>query len=151
MNPPRTLHAVSGSANEARCDLRQRDIVDDAILLMRAAGTLSALEFLKSHAVDTRIITRVLLDPSKRRAGANLSPACPRPAAAGSGSKPGQADRAYAQKFPRVNFACGLDAQARHACKPLIFEAIDAAFPIGKLLKAASMAASGVSSPRFST
>ena len=75
MNPPRTLHAVSGSANEARCDLRQRDIVDDAVLLMRAAGTLSALEFLKSHAVDTRIITRVLLDPSKRRGGAFLSPA----------------------------------------------------------------------------
>ncbi|GAB3385856.1 hypothetical protein [Massilia agri] len=75
MNPPRILHAVSDSANEARRDLRQRDIVDDALLLMRAAGTLSALEFLKSHAVDTRIITRVLLDPSKRRGGASLSPA----------------------------------------------------------------------------
>ncbi len=75
MNPPRTLHAVSGNANEARSDLRQRDIVDDAILLMRAAGTLSALEFLKSHAVDTGIITRVLLDPSKRRGGPSLSPA----------------------------------------------------------------------------
>ncbi len=75
MNPPRTLHAISGDAREARCDLRQRDIVDDAILLMRAAGTLSALEFLKSHAVDTRIITRVLLDPSKRRSGAALRPA----------------------------------------------------------------------------
>lgn len=75
MNPPRTLHAISDDAREARCDLRQRDIVDDAILLMRAAGTLSALEFLKSHAVDTRIITRVLLDPSKRRSCAALRPA----------------------------------------------------------------------------
>ena len=63
----------------------------------------------------------------------------------------GQAVRAYAQKFPRNNFALPADAHARHACKPLIFGAIHAAFPIGKLLKAASMAASGVSSPRFST
>ena len=75
MNPPLTLHAISDDDREARCDLRQRDIVDDALLLMRAAGTLSALEFLKSHAVDTRIITRVLLDPSKRRSGASLRPA----------------------------------------------------------------------------
>ena len=38
MNPPRILHAISDSANEARRDLRQRDIVDDAFLLMGAAG-----------------------------------------------------------------------------------------------------------------
>jgi hypothetical protein len=78
MHSPRPLHAVVDGAPatpEARRDLRQRDIVDDAILLMRAAGTLSALEFLKSHAVDTHIITRVLLDPARRRGGASLSPA----------------------------------------------------------------------------
>jgi len=75
MHPPRPLQAVTDGALDARCDLRQRDIVDDAVLLMRAAGTLSALEFLKSHAVDTRIIVRVLLDPSQRRGGASLSPA----------------------------------------------------------------------------
>lgn len=52
---------------EARRDLRQRDIVDDGIALMGATGTLSALEFLKSHAVEGRIIARVLVDPGRRR------------------------------------------------------------------------------------
>ncbi|MCD2518548.1 hypothetical protein LQ564_19790 [Massilia sp. G4R7] len=76
MTPPRTLHAVADSAaGDSRCDLHQRDIIDDALMLMRAAGTLSALEFLKSHAVDTGIITRVLLEPARRRGGAALNPA----------------------------------------------------------------------------
>ncbi|VXB91022.1 hypothetical protein [Massilia sp. 9I] len=60
-------------AADARRDLRRRDIVDDALALMRVAGTLSALEYLKSHAVDGRIIARVLLDPAKRRNGPGLA------------------------------------------------------------------------------
>ena len=75
MNPPRTLHAVADDGFETRHDMRQRDIVDDALLLMRATGTLPALEFLKSHEIDTRIITRVLLDPAQRRNVAGLRPA----------------------------------------------------------------------------
>ncbi|MCC2958492.1 hypothetical protein LK542_23040 [Massilia sp. IC2-477] len=55
------------SSADSRRDLRQRDIVDDGIALMRVAGTLSALEYLKSRAVDGRIIARVLLDPARRR------------------------------------------------------------------------------------
>jgi len=73
MNPPRTLQAVADGAPDARHDMQQRAVVDDALHVMRAAGTLSALEFLKSHAVDTRIITRVLLDPARRRGSPGLS------------------------------------------------------------------------------
>jgi len=75
MNPSRSLQAVTDGAFDARHDLRQRDIVDDALLLMRATGTLPALEYLKSHEIDTRIITRVLLDPAQRRNVASLRPA----------------------------------------------------------------------------
>lgn len=69
MNPLRTLLNTPDGAvdTDARRDLRQRDIVDDAIALMRSTGTLSALEYLKSHAVEGRIIARVLLDPARRR------------------------------------------------------------------------------------
>ena len=59
--------AVDARSAEARQDLRQRDIVNDALCLMQAVGTLSALEYLKSHAVEARVIARVLLEPSRRR------------------------------------------------------------------------------------
>lgn len=58
---------------EARCDARRQDIVDDAIALMRAAGTLSALEYLKTHAINAQVITRVLLEPGRRRGSQDLS------------------------------------------------------------------------------
>ncbi|QOY96708.1 hypothetical protein IM543_15515 [Massilia sp. UMI-21] len=69
MNPLRTaLNKPDGAAGaDSRRDLRQRDIVDDGIALMRTAGTLSALEYLKSRSVEGRIIARVLLDPARRR------------------------------------------------------------------------------------
>lgn len=66
MNPVRSSPSNPDGADSRR-DLRQCDIVDDAIALMRVAGTLSALEYLKSHAVDGRVIARVLLDPARRR------------------------------------------------------------------------------------
>lgn len=69
MNPlrisPNTADGAAGA--ESRRDQRQRDIVDDGIALVSVAGTLCALEYLKSHAVDGRVIARVLLDPAKRR------------------------------------------------------------------------------------
>ena len=76
----------SGEARpgEARNDLRQRDIVEDALSLMDAVGTLSALEYLKSHAVDGRIIARVLLEPGRRRGSRELSAADALPALAGA-------------------------------------------------------------------
>lgn len=60
---------------EARHDLHQSDVVDDALALMQAVGTLSALEYLKSHAIDGRIIARVLLEPRKRRSQTRLAAA----------------------------------------------------------------------------
>ena len=74
--PPFAPEGATGAADtppgearsgEARNDLRQRDIVEDALSLMHAVGTLSALEYLKSHAVEGRIIARVLLEPDRRR------------------------------------------------------------------------------------
>jgi len=77
MNPPRTPSSnPDGAAGaDTRRDLRQRDIVDDAIDLMRVAGTLSALEYLKSHAVEGRIIARALRDPATRRGGPGVAAA----------------------------------------------------------------------------
>lgn len=76
MNPLRTSPPHRGCADgaaEARRDARLRDIVDDGIALMRVAGTLPALEFLKSHSVDRQVIRRVLLDPGKRRGGPGIA------------------------------------------------------------------------------
>ena len=71
-----SLSKPDGAAGaEARRNLRLRDVVDDGIALMRVAGTLSALEYLKSHAVEGRIIARVLLEPGRRRGTPGLSAA----------------------------------------------------------------------------
>lgn len=69
MNPPSSSlsNAERGVGAETRSDQRQRDIVNQGIALMRTAGTLPALEYLKSHAVGGRVIARVLLDPVRRR------------------------------------------------------------------------------------
>ena len=77
MTPPRTSlnHADAAFGADSRRDQRQRDIVDDAIALLGVAGTLSALEYLKSHAVDARVIARVLLDPGRRRSRPGLAAA----------------------------------------------------------------------------
>lgn len=65
--------AAGVPATEHRRDLRRREIVDDGIALARVAGTLSALEYLKLHAIEGRIIARVLLDPARRRSGPDLA------------------------------------------------------------------------------
>lgn len=65
--PSLSLANGADAAHEARRDARLCDIVDDGILLMRVAGTLSALEFLKSRGVTGHVIARVLLDPGRRR------------------------------------------------------------------------------------
>ena len=68
-------HSGEARPGEARHDLHQRDVVDDALALMQAVGTLSALEYLKSHAIEGRIIARVLLEPRKRRSQRRLAAA----------------------------------------------------------------------------
>ncbi|CAN7343790.1 hypothetical protein [Massilia sp. LjRoot122] len=76
MNPLRNSQGNPDAAViDARHDQRQRDIVDDGLALMRVAGTLSALEYLKSHGVDARVIARVLLEPGRRRGSAGLAAA----------------------------------------------------------------------------
>lgn len=77
MNPPCTpLNNVNAAVGgDSRRNERQRDIVDDGIALMGVAGTLCALEYLKSHAVDGRVIARVLLDPGRRRSCPGLAAA----------------------------------------------------------------------------
>jgi len=50
-----------------RLDLRRRDIVNHAISMQESSNTMSAIEYLKSHDIDARVIERVLLEPARRR------------------------------------------------------------------------------------
>ena len=50
-----------------RQDLRQRDIVNHAILVLEASNTMSAIEYLKSQDIHPDVIERVLLEPQRRR------------------------------------------------------------------------------------
>ena len=51
-----------------RQDVHSRELVDRAIGLQQSSNTMSAIEFLKSHDIDARLIERVLLEPHRRRA-----------------------------------------------------------------------------------
>lgn len=50
-----------------RQDLRQRDIVNHAILVQESSNTMSAIEYLKSRDIPPDVIARVLLEPERRR------------------------------------------------------------------------------------
>ena len=50
-----------------RRDELSRDLVDRALQLQQHGNTLRALEFLKSHGLDSGLIARVLLEPHRRR------------------------------------------------------------------------------------
>ena len=50
-----------------RQDLRRRDIVDTGIAMQRDAGTVSAVEFLRSQDIAAAVIERVLGEPDRRR------------------------------------------------------------------------------------
>ena len=60
--------AVLAFSPELRSNLAQRDIVGRGIALLREHGTLAAIEYLKRHAINPRIIERVLLEPGRRAA-----------------------------------------------------------------------------------
>lgn len=60
--------AVPIASSELRSDARQRDIVADGIALLRESGVMTAVEYLKSHAIRPHVIERVLLEPQRRRA-----------------------------------------------------------------------------------
>jgi hypothetical protein len=53
--------------NCARQDHRQRDIVEDGILMQENGNTITAVEYLKARGVDPGVIRRVLLGPDSRR------------------------------------------------------------------------------------
>lgn len=64
--------AATGAAGFAepgyeRVDLRRRDIVNHGISVQENTNTMAAIEYLKSHDIDARVIERVLLDPCRRR------------------------------------------------------------------------------------
>lgn len=50
-----------------RSDELQRQIVDHAIGVQRASNTVAALEYLMANDVNPDVISRVLLEPAKRR------------------------------------------------------------------------------------
>jgi hypothetical protein len=63
-----SVSASSRSGAELRCDARQCDIVACGIALLRESGIMTAVEYLKSHAIRPHVIERVLLEPQRRRA-----------------------------------------------------------------------------------
>ena len=50
-----------------RSDSTRRAIVDHAIAVQAHSNTVSAIEYLKAHDLDPRVIERVLLEPACRR------------------------------------------------------------------------------------
>jgi hypothetical protein len=53
-----------------RQDAHRRDIVDTGIALQQSAGTVSAVEFLRSQDIAAPVIQRVLGEPERRRSSA---------------------------------------------------------------------------------
>ena len=54
-----------------RLDLKRRDIVNHGISVQESSNTMAAVEYLKSHDIDARVIERVLLEPQRRRRNAH--------------------------------------------------------------------------------
>lgn len=50
-----------------RVDEVSSDVVDRGIMVQNSYNTVCAIEYLKSHNVDPRVIERVLLHPELRR------------------------------------------------------------------------------------
>jgi hypothetical protein len=66
---PATIPADPGVAAPTctRQDHRQRDIVEDGILMQQISNTMTAVEYLKARGVEPGVICRVLLGPDSRR------------------------------------------------------------------------------------
>jgi hypothetical protein len=63
---------ATADPNYERLDLRMRDIVNHGISVQESSNTVAALEYLKSHDIDPRVIERVLLEPQRRRTCASF-------------------------------------------------------------------------------
>lgn len=66
-SPTPTIDKASSSRDEARTDAGQRRIVDAAIEVQQNSNTMSAVEYMRSRDVKSGVITRVLLEPARRR------------------------------------------------------------------------------------
>ncbi len=67
INQPVAASSQEGTI-ELRSDVHQRDIVTSSLALLGESGVMTALEYLKTHAVRPQVIERVLLEPRRRRA-----------------------------------------------------------------------------------
>lgn len=54
-----------------RTNRRHSELIDEAVALQERAGTIVALEYLKSHSFTPPVIERVLLYPQRRRPPGN--------------------------------------------------------------------------------
>jgi hypothetical protein len=52
---------------QARVDRERQNVVDQALAVQSSFNTICAIEYLKSHNVDSKVIERVLLHPEQRR------------------------------------------------------------------------------------
>ncbi len=71
MNAPRLLQALRSPVitelYQQRVDQAGHDIVNQGIFVQSSFNTMCAIEYLKSHNVDPKVIERVLLHPELRR------------------------------------------------------------------------------------
>lgn len=70
MNAPRLqalLSPINTEPYRQRLDEARRNVVNQGIQVQSSFNTVCAIEYLKSHNVDARIIERVLLHPEQRR------------------------------------------------------------------------------------
>jgi hypothetical protein len=70
MNAPRLpalCSPVTTEIYQTRTNAPCQDVVNQAISVQSSFNTICAIEYLKSHNVDSKVIERVLLHPEQRR------------------------------------------------------------------------------------
>ena len=71
MNAPRLLQALRSPVitelYQQRVDEERHNIVNQGISVQSSFNTVCAIEYLKSHNIDSQVIERVLLNPEQRR------------------------------------------------------------------------------------
>ena len=71
MNAPRLLQALRSPVitelYQQRVNQEAHNVVNQGIAVQASFNTVCAIEYMKSHNVDARVIERVLLHPELRR------------------------------------------------------------------------------------
>lgn len=65
--PQQLQHVQQGQQHQQRSDERSSAIVERGIVVQSTFNTVCAIEYLRSHNVQSGIIERVLLHPQQRR------------------------------------------------------------------------------------